>query len=78
LTSHELAHLLLNDLDLPVQIEVGTPHDTIVGDLGDVSIIIETIDVEGAMARGFHDTKPGKCVVLRSWMSSEDDEEYDE
>ncbi len=73
MNSHELARQLLAGPDLPVELLLSTPHDTLYGDLGDCTVTIGTIDVVSARARGFPDTEAGNCVVLRSWKSSEDE-----
>lgn len=77
--AHELARLLLAGPDVEVELAVGDPKDTYVADLGDVSVKVGTIDVNTAVARGYPDTKPGQCIELRGWQSSEqEDEEEDE
>lgn len=72
MTSHELARQLLTGADLPIELHVGTPHDTEIADLGDCSVALGTIDVESAVLRGYEDTQPGQCIVLRGWRSSEE------
>jgi len=71
MTSHELARQLLAGADLPIELHVSMPHDTEIADLGDCSVVLGTIDVESTILRGYEDTKPGQCVVLRGWRSSE-------
>lgn len=69
MTSHELAHALLAGPDAPVELHVGDPHDTYVGDPGDCGVRVGTLDTESARARGL---PAGPVVVLHGWMSSED------
>lgn len=71
MTAHELARQLLAGPDVPVELGVGSPKDTFIGDVGDVTITVQEIDVETAELRGYPDTKPGQCVHLRGWQSSE-------
>ncbi len=74
MTSHELAQQLLAGPNLPVELHVATPHDTYIGDLGECTISVGIIDVEGAALRGYPGTQPGQCLVLRGWQSSEESE----
>ncbi len=78
MTSHELARQLLERPDLPLELQVADSKDGYVGDLGDVTINIGKVDTALAQARGFHDTKPGDCIVLRAWQSSEETPDEDD
>lgn len=78
MTSHELAKKLLEGPDLPVELKVGGPKDTYIGDVGDADVSIGEIDVESMKARGYPDTQPGQCVHIGGWMSSEQYDEDDE
>ena len=76
MTAYELARKLLAGDDLPVELHVGTPQfDIVTADLGDCSVELGTIDVESAILRGYKDTQPGQCVMLRGWQSSEEPED---
>lgn len=78
MTSHELARQLLELPDLPVKLSVGDPKDTFVGDVGDCKVKVGEIDVETATLRGYPDMKPGQCVMLTAWQSSEEGDGDDE
>lgn len=73
MTSHELARQLLDHPDLPIELFVYSPNDGWSADVGDCKVKIDDIDTESASARGY-DIKPGKCIRLSGWMSSEPDE----
>jgi hypothetical protein len=77
MTSHTLAKMLLEKPDMPVELHVGTPKDTFIGDVGDCDTRVGEIDMESAEARGLTHIEPGPCMVLRGWQSSEkwDDED---
>lgn len=77
MTSHELARQLLAHPDLPVEMVIVAPKDTMIGDLGDVTVGVGGINVEAAHARGFPDVQPGNCITLRSWESSEETPDED-
>ena len=77
MTSHELAKKLLEQPDAPVEIRITSPHDGFTADTGDCVVELSDIDVGLARSRGYQHTQPGKCVVVRGWMSSEENEDED-
>jgi len=77
-SSHALARELLKHPDLPVELHVGSPNDSYISDAGDCSLQVGPIDVESMHLRGYPEQTAGDCIVLRGWMSSEEEPAGDE